>query len=102
MQRNLFAQQTLKGWKHVREGEDRYIYPYQEEADFIFNTSMVYEMLILKKTAVELLEAIAPDEETYVEAQRLLSLLQYFDSADSTHIPSHSILAEFVGNSVFF
>ena len=86
----------------MREGEDRYIYPYQEEADFIFNTSMVYEMLILKKTAVELLEAIAPDEETYVEAQRLLSLLQYFDSADSTHIPSHSILAEFVGNSVFF
>ena len=100
--RGYSAQQTLKGWKHVREGEDRYIYPYQEEADFIFNTSMVYEMLILKKTAVELLEAIAPDEETYVEAQRLLSLLQYFDSADSAHIPSHSILAEFVGNSVFF
>ena len=100
--RGYRAQQTLESWKHVREGEDRNIYPYQEEADVIFNTSMVYEMLILKKIAVPLLEAIPPQEEVYVEAKRLLSLLQYFDEADSSHIPSHSILAEFVGNSVFF
>ena len=100
--RGYSAQQTLKGWRHVRDGEDRYIYPYQEEADVIFNTSMVYEMLILKKTAVRLLESISVQDAAYVEAQRLLSLLQYFDSADSSHIPSHSILAEFVGNSVFF
>lgn len=100
--RGYSARQTLKGWKHVREGEDCNIYPYQEEADVIFNTSMVYEMLILQKTAKQLLEAIAPGEETYVEARRLLSLIQYFDSADSAHIPNHSILAEFVGNSVFF
>ena len=96
------AQQTLKGWKHVREGEDRNIYPYQEEADVIFNTSMVYEMLILKKIAVPLLAAIRPQEDVYVEARRLLFLLDYFDEADSAHIPSNSILAEFVGNSVFF
>lgn len=96
------AQQTLKGWKHVREGEDRNIYPYQEEADVIFNTSMVYEMLILKKIAVPLLAAIRPQEDVYVEARRLLFLLDFFDEADSTHIPSNSILAEFVGNSVFF
>lgn len=100
--RNFLAQQTLEGWKHVREGEDHYIYPYQEEADVIFNTSMVYEMMILKRIALPLLEAITPKEPAYVEARRLLSLLQYFDEADSTHIPSHSILAEFVGNSVFF
>lgn len=100
--RGYSAAQTLRAWKHVREGEDHNIYPYQEEADVLFNTSMVYEMLILKRIAKGLLEEIKGEDEIYAEAKRLLSLLQYFDEADSTHIPSHSILAEFVGNSVFF
>ena len=100
--RGYSAAQTLRAWKHVREGEDHNIYPYQEEADVLFNTSMVYEMLILKRIAKGLLEEIKGEDEIHAEAKRLLSLLQYFDEADSTHIPSHSILAEFVGNSVFF
>ncbi len=100
--RNRSARETIDTWKKVREGEDKYIYPYQEEADYIFNTSMLYEMTVLKKIALPLLEDIRIDEKEYLEANRLKHLLEYFVDGDISHVPNNSILAEFVGNSIFF
>ncbi len=100
--RNRSARETINSWKNVRNGEDQYIYPYQEEADYIFNTSMPYEMTVLKKIALPLLEDIKIDEKEYLEANRLRHLLEYFVDGDISHVPNNSILAEFVGNSIFF
>ena len=99
--RGCSAAETLRRFPRVREGEERYIYPYQENADVIFNTSMLYEMLILAPLASRLLAEISEQDEMYDQAQRLLSLLQYVDEADGTHVPGYSILAEFTGSSVF-
>ena len=99
--RGCSAAETLRRFPRVREGEERYIYPYQENADVIFNTSMLYEMLILAPLASRLLAEISEQDEMYDQAQRLLSLLQYVDEADGAHVPGYSILAEFTGGSVF-
>lgn len=99
--RGCSAAETLRRFPRVREGEERYIYPYQENADVIFNTSMLYEMLILAPLASRLLAEIGEQDEMYDQAQRLLSLLQYVDEADGAHVPGYSILAEFTGSSVF-
>lgn len=98
--RNLDAKETIRRWKNVKAGEDQYIYPYQEEANYIFNTSMVYELPILKPIAQTLLSQIHPNEKEFIEANRLNKLLDYFVSA-KIEIPQVSILAEFVGNSIF-
>ena len=98
--RNSKAKETIRRWKNVKAGEDQYIYPYQEEANFIFNTSMVYELSVLKPIAKKLLSQIHPDEKEYIQANRLNKLLDYFVSAQ-VDIPQVSILAEFVGNSIF-
>lgn len=100
--RNRSARETINTWKSVRNGEDQYIYPYQEDADYIFNTSMPYEMTVLKKIALPLLEDIQIEEKEYLEANRLKHLLEYFVDGELTHVPNNSILAEFVGNSIFF
>lgn len=94
------AQATISFRKSVREGEELYIYPYQEQADAIFNTSMVYELAVLKTLALPLLEKIQIDSEEYLEANRLKKLLYYFVDGKSDAIPRYSILAEFVGNSI--
>lgn len=99
--RGYSAQQTIQFWKNVRDGEDRYIYPYQEEADAIFNSSMVYELAVLKKIAAPELESVPKDSKEFLEANRLKKLLEYFVEKDSEAIPRNSILAEFIGNSVF-
>lgn len=99
--RGYSAQQTIQFWKNVRDGEDRYIYPYQEEADAIFNSSLVYELAILKKIAIRELEKVPRDSNEYLEANRLKKLLEYFIDGDSEAVPRHSILAEFIGNSIF-
>lgn len=98
--RNSKAKETIRRWKNVKAGEDQYIYPYQEEADFIFNTSMVYELAVLKPIAKKLLSQIRLDEKEYIQANRLNKLLDYIVSAQ-VDIPQVSILAEFVGNSIF-
>ena len=98
--RNLDAKETIHRWKNVKAGEDQYIYPYQEEANYIFNTSMVYELSVLKPIAQALLSQIHPDEKEFTEANRLNKLLDYFVSA-KVDVPQVSILAEFVGNSIF-
>ena len=99
--RGWSAAETIHSWKNVRYGEDRYIYPYQEEADAIFNSSMVYELAVLKPIVLPLLEEVDIKEEAYLEANRLHKLLDYFLTGDSSAIPRSSILAEFIGNSIF-
>lgn len=98
--RGYDARETINRWESVRRGEDVNIFPYQEEADDIFNSSCMYEISILKKYAKPLLDDIGEDEPEYVEARRLNKLLQYFVTIEDTSIISPvSILREFIGGS---
>ncbi len=98
--RGYSAKHTIMNWDSVRRGEKKNIFPYQEEADIIFNSACVYELSVLKKHAKPLLEEISNDDEAYIEANRLLKFLQYFIELDDTSdIPPTSILREFIGVS---
>lgn len=99
--RGWSASNTIHFWNNVKAGEEKNIYPYQEEADVIFNSSMVYEMTLLKKLAIPLLQEVKKKEPQFLEANRLRSLLTYFEDGDEEAVPKSSILAEFIGNSVF-
>lgn len=103
---NLFrgrdAVSTLRGWYSVRNGEEKNIFPYQEEADVMFNSALIYELAELKKHAKPLLEAIEPNVPEFIEAQRLLNFLNCFkELPDSADIPLTSIIGEFIGRSGF-
>lgn len=100
--RSADALSTIKRWDSVRRGEEKYIYPFQEEADIMFNSSLVYELAVLNQIALPLLEEIDNKVHEYIEAKRIKKFLQYFLEADLNAIPSNSILREFVGNSCFF
>ena len=95
------ALQTLHMWSAVRRGEERNIFPFQEEADIMFNSALIYELGVLKKYAEPLLAEITPEQVEYLEAKRLLNFLSYFESIDDTEIPLNSILCEFTGASCF-
>ncbi len=96
------AQRTIDMWPSVRRGEQRNIFPFQEDADVMFNSALVYELAVLKKHAEPLLEAITEDEQEYIEAKRLLKFLSYFESIDNDKlVPYASILKEFIGGSGF-
>lgn len=95
------ALMTLKLWDDVRRGEEKYIFPFQEEADIIFNTTLVYEFAVLKKYAEPLLQGVPETEAVYTNAQRLLGLLSHVIPLDKELIPKNSILREFVGGSAF-
>ncbi|RDY24104.1 nucleoside kinase [Romboutsia maritimum] len=98
--RGYNAQKTIMQWESVRRGEKKNIFPYQEEADLIFNSACVYELAALKTYAKPLLEEISKDNTAYIEANRLLKFLQYFvELKDVSDIPSTSILREFIGGS---
>lgn len=89
---------TFDLWDGVRIGEEKYIFPFQEEADIMFDSALVYELAALKKHAVPLLEEIGKDSRHYGEAKKLLKFLQYFvDIEDETRISQNSILREFIG-----
>lgn len=89
---------TFDLWDGVRIGEEKYIFPFQEEADIMFDSALVYELAVLKKHAVPLLEEIGKDSRHYGEAKKLLKFLQYFvDIEDETRISQNSILREFIG-----
>ena len=92
---------TLDRWDDVRRGEHRNIFPYQEEADLFINSSLIYEMPILRPLVETALEAITPDQNCYLEARRILRLVRYFESAPADIVPRTSILQEFIGNSLF-
>ncbi len=94
------AEMTIMGWSSVRRGEEKNIFPYQEEADLMFNTACVYELAVLKTYVKPLLEKIDKSSEAYIEAKRLLKFLQYFVELDDlSDIPPTAIIREFVGGS---
>lgn len=99
--RTYSAEHTLKSWPNVNRGEQQNIFPFQEEADSIFNTSLVYELAALKNVAVELLRKITPEKKEYAEAQRLINILKYFKPIPSEYIPANSLLKEFLGGGYF-
>ena len=95
------AKRTIEMWPSVRRGEEENIFPYQESADVMFNSAMIYELAALKLYAEPLRYGIGKDEPEYLEAQRLLKFLGYFVSIPSDKIPINSIAREFVGGSIF-
>ncbi|MFG6393581.1 MAG: nucleoside kinase [Lachnospiraceae bacterium] len=99
--RGTEAAKTISMWPSVRRGEDRYIFPFQEEADIMFNSSLIYELAVLKPYAEGLLFGIPKDVPEYIEAKRLLKFLDYFIGINSNDIPKISLLREFVGGSIF-
>ncbi len=99
--RNYSAEHTLKTWYSVNRGEQKNIFPYQEEAHVMFNSSIVYELAVLKKYAMPLLEEIPESSREYSEARRLIALLKYFENMDDSLIPNNSLLREFIGGSIF-
>lgn len=96
------ALQTLQIWPSVRRGEERNIFPYQEDADVMFNSALIYELGVLKNCAQPLLEQVSQESPEYAEAKRLLNFLNYFLPIDDDDIPANSILREFVGKSCFY
>ncbi len=99
--RGYSALHTLKMWYSVNRGEQKNIFPYQEEADVMFNSSIVYELAVLKDYAIPLLEQVTQDEPEYSEARRLIVLLKYFDSMSGDKIPNNSLIKEFIGGSIY-
>lgn len=97
------ALKTLRQWPDVRKGEEQNIFPFQEDADAVFNSALIYELAVLKKYAVPLLSAVGPKEDGYAMAQSILRFLLFFGSIDDeSDIPNNSILREFIGKSCFF
>lgn len=92
---------TLAQWDSVRRGENNNIFPYQEEADVMFNSSLLYELNALRPHAENLLRSITPDCPNYETAVHLLTLLSFFDSLDISKVPFNSILREFLGGSAY-
>jgi uridine kinase len=95
------ASATLKRWQSVRRGEEKYIFPFQENADVMFNSSLFYELPVLKSYVVPLLRSVPDNIPEYGEAQRLLKLLDFFVTIPPDEIPPTSILREFIGDSSF-
>ena len=99
--RGYTVSDTLKLWKDVREGEEKYIFPYQDEADFVFDTALIYEFCLLKTYVMPLLYSVKPDDPNYSEAVRLMKVLNVFLPIPSEAIPADSIVREFIGGSCF-
>lgn len=97
--RGTSALETIRRWSSVRRGEDKNIFPFQEQADVMFNSALVYELAVLKLYAEPLLFSIPRDVPEYDEAKRLLKFLDYFLGIDSEIIPKNSIIREFIGGS---
>ncbi len=99
--RGASAQKTISMWPSVRRGEDENIFPFQEDADVMFNSALIYELAVLKQYAEPILFGIDRNCEEYVEAKRLLKFLDYFIATPSEIVPQNSILKEFIGGSCF-
>ena len=102
LSRGYGAEETLKMWPSIRRGEEKNIFVYQEEADVMFNSTLVYELCVLKKYALEELDKIDPDSPVYILASRLKSFLGFFKEIDKDYVPTNSILREFIGGSDFY
>lgn len=99
--RGTSAQQTLHRWASVRAGEEKWIFPYQENADAMFNTAMIFELSVIKNQAIPLLQQVPEDCPEYAEAQRLIRFLSFFRTIEESDIAPTSLLREFLGGSSF-
>ena len=99
--RGVNAQETIRRWPSVRAGENKWIFPFQENADAMFNTAMLFELAVIKSQAEALLEQVPEDSKEYSEAYRLLKFLRYIRPIPETQIPPTSLLREFLGGSSF-
>lgn len=99
--RNASAENTIDRWQSVRDGEERWIFPYQEEADVMFNTAMLFEFAVIRSQAEPLLERVPQNCSAYSEALRLLGFLKYVTPIHDNEIPPTSLLREFLGGSSF-
>lgn len=99
--RNTTAEETIAMWRSVRRGEEKYIFPFQESADVMFNSGLIYELAVLKAYAEPLLFHIDKDSKEYIEAKRLLKFLDYLLPVPSEDIAKNSIIREFIGGSMF-
>ncbi len=101
--RNASVARTLSMWNSVRRGEERWIYPFQENADVIFNSSTLYELAVIKKAIFPLLDAVQPEEEYYDEVRAMVKVLNFVHEADvDDEIPPTSIVREFIGGNTFY
>ena len=99
--RGYSAQSTIRTWNKVNEGEEKNIFPFQEGADFVFNTSLIYELGALKPIVMPLLQQITNKEPEYAEARRIMNMLKYFEEIPKEYIPNNSLLKEFLGGGNF-
>ena len=99
--RGAAALDTIRMWPSVRQGEEENIFPFQESADVMFNSALIYELVLIKQFAEPLLFCVPKDAPEYVEAKRLLKFLDYFLGADCEAVPKNSIIREFIGGSCF-
>ena len=101
--RGASVQHTISMWDSVRRGEQRWIFPYQENADVIFNSSTLYELAVLKKHIFPLLTAVQPEDECYDEVRNIVKILNYIQQADvDDEIPPTSLVREFIGGNTFY
>ncbi len=99
--RGVTAEETIRRWPSVRRGEKKWIFPFQENADEMFNTAMIYELAVIKQQAEQLLELVPQNVDEYSEAYRLLKFLRYIKPIPITKLPPTSLLREFIGGSSF-
>ena len=99
--RGCSAKDTIHRWPSVRAGENKWIFPYQEEADVMFNTAMLFELAVIKQQAIMILEQVSESCEEYAEAYRLRKFLSYFSPLSNRNLPPTSLLREFLGGSSF-
>ena len=99
--RGVTAEETIRRWPSVRAGEQKWIFPYQENADEMFNTAMIYELAVIKQQAEQLLEQVPQSADAYSEAYRLQKFLRYIKAIPYSKLPPTSLLREFIGGSSF-
>ncbi len=99
--RGASAERTLEMWPSVRRGEFKWIYPYQEGCNYVFNSALTYELCVLKKYALPALQEVKSDSPHYITANRLIKFLKYFKELDEKWVPCNSLLREFIGGSCF-
>ena len=99
--RGASAERTLDMWPSVRRGEFKWIYPYQEGCNYVYNSALTYELCVLKKYALPALQEVKADSPYYVTANRLIKFLKYFKDMDDKWVPCNSLLREFIGGSCF-
>ena len=101
--RGSSVENTMSMWESVQRGEKRWIFPYQENADVIFNSSTLYELAVLKKHIYPLLAAVPPEESCYDEVRAIVKILNYVKEADvDDEIPPTSLVREFIGGNAFY